>query len=212
MTLRNKHSFLIFEGMKNFFVFSLFLIQTIAQACDCNTPPLSKEICAQYDVVFAGTVDSVSPCNTKGDAIAYFTIVDLYKGNAEQHIAVTFDCASSCMMSFAKKEEWIIYSTYSRFNKCGVAFCSHSRKRVATAGDPYATVSTYTFDGEKEFLKANLGSRSFAAHNELNDQQEIMRPTNEQPSGMNKLLLLGGSLLAMLVIYFVSKKYFKNDK
>src|SRR4051812_34424948 len=102
---------------KHLFIFLLFS-SSLLSACEC--PPLSpvtKELCDHYDVIFFGRIDSVALCDTKGNAVAFFTIVELYKGNSEKRIKINFDCSSECLMSFAKNEEWLIYANYRKFDQ-----------------------------------------------------------------------------------------------
>lgn len=200
--------------MKNFFLLFFCFAFTYCKACECPPiDPVSKELIKNYDVVFYGKVDSVIPCSNSGIGTAYFTIINLYKGSAEQKVAIDYDCTSSCLMSFLKNDEWVIYSRYEGFNLLTVNICSHSRKKIIDgSADFYQISSGRSFEQENDFLKSTLGILSFSVHNELNDRQKEMHPQNEQPSSINKLWLLIISLLAMVVVYFVSKKFFKNDK
>src|ERR1043166_7108143 len=97
--------------MRKFLAFFLIFSFNFASACDCPpVRPLSKELCGGFNVIFRGKVTSVTPCDEKGNAVASFAITALYKGNCEKEIQVNFECMSSCMMSFAPGEEWIIYA------------------------------------------------------------------------------------------------------
>jgi hypothetical protein len=185
-----------------------------SNACECPLlEPISKKISGSYDVIFYGKVDSVVPCGTNGIGTVHFSITDLYKGSAQQHVAVDYDCTSSCMMSFLKNEEWIIYAVYQHFDLLTVNLCSHSRKKVKEDGtDFYEATSQRSFEEENAFLEKTFGRQPFASHNELNDSQKIMQPDNEQPSAISKLWLLLISAAVMGIIYYVSKKYFRNDK
>lgn len=200
--------------MKSRLILIFFFSYLFANACECPpVKPISKELSAQYDVIFYGKVDSVMPCNTQGLGTVYFTIISLYKGAAEQHVSVDYDCTSSCMMSFSKNEEWIIYSVYQHFDLITVDLCSHSRKRINDGSmDFYQVASQRSFDEENTFLEKSLGIQPFSAHNDLNDRQKEMQPHNEQPSAIGKLWLLLISLAVMGIIFIVTKKYFKNDK
>lgn len=199
--------------MRKLLIVCFILFAKLLCACDC--PPLSpitKDLSKEYDVIFFGKVDSILPCSTQGIGTAYFTISCLYKGTAEQHVAVDFDCTSACMMSFMKGEEWLIYGIYLRFDLITVDLCSHSRKRVTDGTiDFYEASAGRTFDAENEFLKTTFGELPFKKHDNINDQQESMGPVNEKPSGINTILLLVASLAAMGIVFFLSKKYFKND-
>ena len=162
--------------------------------------------------IFFGKVDSISPCATNGISNAYFTIKELYKGNAPQQISIHFDCTSSCMMSFSKNEEWLIYAGYQRFDVVSVNLCSHSRKRFsADAQDFYLASSKRTFDQETEFLRTELGIQSFADTDTWNAKQQELKPRNEQPSNNNKLYLLGVSFGVMILIYIITRKKKKEN-
>ncbi|HRG37416.1 MAG TPA: hypothetical protein PK289_02695 [Bacteroidia bacterium] len=189
-------------------VFALLIFSTGAMACKCKTlASINKEEANQYDVIFYGKVDSVGACDEKGIAIAYFTIEELYKGNLKQHNQIHFDCASDCLMSFAKGEEWIIYGKYQRFDEIKVSLCDHNRRK-AQAGeqDFYEAVAQRTFDQEKEFLKTELGTHSFIQDENWNKNQEELKPRNEQPSGMSKIVLLLVSFGVMIIIYIITRK------
>ena len=201
--------------MKTYLVFLyLLLIKVAAFPCECKElSPVTKEIAARYDVVFYGKVDSIKPCSKDGIGTVYFTVNKLYKGRAEQHVSVDYDCVSSCMMSFVKGEEWIIYSFYQSFDLLTVNFCSHSRKKIIDGStDFYLVTSHRSFDEENTFLETIFGTQAFLSHQAINDQQKELQPHNEQPSAWGKLWLLLISLAVMGTIYFITKKYFRNDK
>jgi hypothetical protein len=200
--------------MKASLFFLFYLLSSPCFSCEC--PPIeafSKKNSATYDVIFYGTVDSIVPCAASGIGTAFFNINSLYKGTAEKKVSVDYDCTSACMMSFSKGDEWIIYASYQGFNLLTVNICSHSRKRIsAVSADFYTISSGRSFDEENTFLSKTFGILSFSVHNDLNDKQKEFQPHNEQPSAINKLWLLVISLSVMLIIYFISKKLFKNGK
>lgn len=199
--------------MKKILFFLFLLLSVHVLACDCPPPePVSKELCNKYDVIFYGRIDSVASCAADGIGTVYFTVISLYKGSVEQHASLGYDCKTSCLMSFAPGEEWIIYGIYQGFNQVTVSLCSPSRKRVAEGTvDYYEAGSHRTFGQESTFLMATLGIQPYAQHNRLNDQQKEMAPHNEQPSAMGKLWLLLISLGTMIIVYIVSKKM-RNGK
>lgn len=190
--------------LANFF----FLITFYSFGCKCESlSPITAELTKGYDVIFIGSVDSVGPCGKEGISTAYFTILELYKGSVSQHVRVDFDCASSCLMSFEKGEQWLMYTTFQKFDMLTVTLCTHSRKFFADAmQDYYAAVAARTFEQEKQFLKTTLGIKTFAVNNQLNDQQKELKPHNDQPSNINKLVLVLISILTMTVVYFFSRK------
>ncbi|MGQ0829074.1 MAG: hypothetical protein ACT4ON_11855 [Bacteroidota bacterium] len=190
-------------------IFSAFFFSfKYSLACQCPTLFLiSKDLCEKYEVIFYGKVDSVSPCGTNGISTAHFTIKELYKGIVEQHVQIDFDCSSSCMMSFSKGDEWIIYSIFQRFDLLTVNICGHSRKFFpGAAQDVYQIASDRSFEQEKQYLTKILGIQSFIKKNELNEQQNDLAHQNKQPSGIHKLLLLLASVLAMGIVYYVTRK------
>lgn len=194
--------------MKKFLFLFFSFITSYSSACICNPIlPISKDLCKNYDAIFCGQVDSVSTCDIKDRAIAYFTITDLYKGNVSKHVKISFDCNTECLMSFAKGEEWIIYSTYEKFDMLTVFFCGHSRKKFgAEALDIYLLSAQKTFEKEKEFLKTTLGIQDYIEENSLNVQHDKIGSRNEQPSNWGKLTLLFVSLIAMGIIYYITRK------
>ncbi len=191
---------------KILFIIILFSKTLFAYEC----PPLqsiSKELTNNYNVIFWGKVDSVSSTNAKGKSNAYFTIKELYKGSVLQHVKVIFDENSDCMMSFEKNDEWLMYCTFQRFDELSVNICSHSRKLFKDPEDDfYQLEALRTFEEEKLFLKLIFKIHPFAKNNELNNKQIDFKPHNDQPSGINKLVLLLVSFGAMLIVYFVTRK------
>jgi hypothetical protein len=200
--------------MKSLLIFLFSFLSLTSLACECPpSEPLSKEIADKFDVIFYGRIDSIKPCSSDGIGTAYFTIINLYKGAAEQHVAVDYDCTSECLMSLAKDESWIIYAVYQKFDLLTVSLCSPSRKKF-TGGetDHYQVISQKSFDEENDFLQQSFGIKAFSSHNELNDKQREMQPHNEQPSAWGKLWLLLVSLAVLAIFFIVIKKFFKNDK
>ena len=148
--------------MKNFLLVVVLFHTTVLAACECPPIiPVNQELAKKYDVIFTGKVDSVSDC-TAGISKVYFTIEELYKGRAMQQMAVQFDCVSSCLMSFAKNEEWIIYAAYQQKKKNTKKQNKHSRKYFkAGEQDFYLAAAGRTFEEEKEFLRSGLGIQPF---------------------------------------------------
>ncbi len=195
--------------MKNLFLsFLLILLSNYLFPCECPTlQPVSKELCKNYNVIFYGKVDSVSNCNTRGRSIAFFTISELYKGAVSSSVKINFDCASECLMSIDKGEEWIIYASYEKFDVLTIKLCEHSRKHFRNEKDDfYFIAAKRSFDDEKLFLRTELGIQPFIIQNDLNEQQKIFKPHNDQPSDTNKLLLLLVSLGTMGIILFFTRK------
>jgi len=193
-----------------FFILITFFFKALA-GCEClPVQPITEVTCKNYNVIFYGRVDSVTNSSEKGFNTAHFTIAELYKGNVQQQVKINFDNSSSCLMSFSKNEEWLIYAVYKNFNFLTVSICGHSRKFFKEiSNDFYQLNAQRTFPEEKKFLKTTLNIHPFSTVNELNKQREQFKPHNIQPEPMNKLWLLFISLLTMAIIFFVTRK--KNN-
>jgi hypothetical protein len=189
-----------------FLLFFTFTVNSIL-ACVCEPlTPISKELLKNYDIVFWGKVDSVNQ-NKAGENVAYFTVNELYKGNSEQTAQLLFDNTSSCMMNFAKSDEWIIYASYTNFDKLNVHLCSHSRKMfLEQSQDVYYTNANRTFAEERAFLKTELGIQKLIVRSGLIKQQSELKPHNDQPSNTNKIILLLISVLVMVGVYIFTQK------
>jgi hypothetical protein len=198
--------------MKTIFLFLACVFSFGVAACEC--PPLADlngPSAAKYDVIFLGRVDSISPCSTQGIATAYFTIEELYKGSVTREVRVNFECASACLMSFSKGDTWLLYASYLRFDHIKVDLCSHSRKLFAEGEqDIYLMGTQRSFVDERKLLNKLLGTKSFITANELNDQQAEFKPHNVQPSAVSKLVLIGVSIVAMMLVYYFLKRKTKK--
>lgn len=194
--------------MKKLLLSYFLLTACLSFACECPPlAPVSLTNAQGYDVLFYGSVDSVSACDPKGKAIAYFTITELYKGNVVKHVPLNFDCASECLMSFAKGEQWLVYAKYEKFDFLKVTLCDHSRKKFMDATqDIYQFAAGRTFEDEKLFLNKSFGLQQFIQENSLNKQQNELGPKNQQPTAWGKVILLFVSLTAMGLVYFFTRK------
>jgi len=194
--------------MRILFVYFLLLYSGVLFACECKPlNPISNETIKSYNVIFYGKVDSVGMCRPNGIATAYFTILELYKGPVSKHVKVDYDCSSSCMMSFSKGDDWLMYTTFQHFDLITVNICDHSRKYFSDQSqDVYMLAAHRSFEEEKLLLKKVLGVQEFVKYNELNKIHEQMGPRNEQPSVMNKFLLLLISFSVMALVYYITRK------
>jgi hypothetical protein len=199
---------------KSITLFFLIVLLKTVNACECPPlQPITEVISKNYNAVFYGKVDSITNSSEKGFNTAHFTITELYKGNVQQHVKINFDNSSSCLMSFSKGEEWLIYAIYKNFDFLTVSICGHSRKFFKEASsDFYQLNSKRTFEEEKNFLKSTFNVQAYAKVNELNQQREQFKPHNIQPEPMSKLLLVLISLLSVLIIFFVTRKKTTDDE
>lgn len=185
--------------------FVLFLFNAyIINACQCPLTTLGLEECNKYEVIFKGKILSVETCKDKfGTAI--FEVEELYKGNASKKFTVLFECDIECAQEFSEGEEWIIYSTYKQVDKAIMNWCSRSRKFFKNEKEDFYAV-TYGNDyyDELKFLREKLGLHRLLVLKESTTQNRNERPTTNQT-----ILMLIISISAILLFYWLFKKYFK---
>lgn len=176
-------------------------------ACECpSLEKINKTDCERYDVIFMGTVDSVSACN--GKAQAWFSVASIFKGEIFQQTSVQFDCSSDCMMSFESNERWIIYAKYYSYGKIETDLCSHSRKFAKDKKqDFYSEHSGLSFEDELKFLTDNFGWGG-KLHKKT-DNNKLHRE-NIQPSATGKMILVIVSMFALILFYFLANKFWKS--
>ncbi len=187
--------------------FSLMLVLLVcclqtASACKCEDhPPLTKIQCNPYDLIFEGTVDSVSG-NKETFGFVYFSSSALYKGSLPDHGMIRFDASSDCAMSFQKGETWIVYAQYYKYALAGVDFCSRSRKKFTTGDDYYAALNGMTFLDEEQFLLKTFGVHASGTQT----KSEMPARVLIQPTAYWKLWLLLISVAVMFLINYIVKK------
>lgn len=193
-----------------FLTFILFPLSTFS--CECEgLDPLKKESLLKYHLIFQARVDSISTStstSTNNKCIAWFTITELYNGDAPAQLKLLFDCKTECQMNFNVKEDWLIYANYVKYSEAEVNGCSRSRKKFNDDTDDYYVVTNGSkFFDEIKFLKDNFGIQNI----QTNKQTESVIPErkNIQPDPMDKLYLIIFSLLCVGVIYFIFKRWVK---
>jgi hypothetical protein len=197
--------------MKRYLIFSfvLFLFYiTKSSACKCDSKALTIVECRRFEEIFTCKINSITKC-TNGKSIAQSTILETYKGNNSNQINFIFDCESSCMMSFEKDQTWLIYAIKNSSNQLEVNICDRNRLKFEKAEDDfYTTNAGLSFEAEINYLKKNIGLK---LNKEVHEQNsiDITQRQNDQTSGMNKIFLLGISLLLFLVIYLLATKFLK---
>lgn len=192
-------------------LFIIFFLLTFSKplfSCDCpNTPKLSLEYCAQYNLIFRGTVQKVATCNEINHAT--FFIQELFKGESKKAVELYFDCSSDCKMNFSIGETWVIYANYIQLNKPKVMICSRSRKlvdneiKVATN----FIASDLGFNEECDWLKQNLGVKKINLEDNI---KTIDTHRNQLPDKEFSIVLILISLLFFLVLIYLLKKYFNQ--
>lgn len=195
----------------------LLLLLTFAasfiDADACNCPPfqkLSKAVAESYDIIFIGTVDSVGACEGEKNA-AYFVIGQLFKGEATGRIYVNFDCVTECRMQFKQGERWLMYAEYRKYGDLRADFCGRSRKQPVDVNEDFS-IATHgiTYEEELDYIRTNFGVQQVKEKDrEVINEGNIPQRELIHPDGKQTILLLVISLVGMLVLWFVLKKFWK---
>jgi hypothetical protein len=177
-------------------------------ACDCPAfPPLTQSLFQKDNLrqlVFKGKVMKVGACDELAQCT--FEVQELYFGKTTKYINAVFECSSDCSMNFAAGEEWIIYAEYIQIEKIKISFCSRSRK-IDKANSTEVEQIAYGCSTEDEltFLREKIGIKGVAEENVT----RTLAHSNEQPSAWQKVFLLGGSMLFMVIFLIVIKRFLK---
>ncbi len=194
---------------KLFLLCSFFLSVNKINGCDCKqVSPLTIIECRKFDAIIQCKIDSVSTCNQR--SIAYAKCIEIYKGEPVKQVQFSFDCSTSCQLSFAKNERWLIYGKLNDQNQLELNFCDRNRKYFESTKDDYFLVNTgLSFADEINYLKKNIGLK--IGNTPINNVStiDITQRENALTSGSNNLLLLLASLFFFLLIYFIVNKKLK---
>jgi hypothetical protein len=194
--------------MRLLFIFLAFIFPFSFLPCDCpGFPPMEKkffETANARQLVFKGKVLTVGECNEL--ATANFEVQELYLGKTQKHIKAVFDCSSDCALNFSPGEEWIVYAEYVQVEKIKITFCSRSRK-INMSNTQEADMFAYGVSTAEEitFLREKIGLKELTP-------EEVSRELlhkNKMPSAWDKVFLLGGSIVAMVIFLIVVKKFIK---
>lgn len=182
----------------------LLFLTNISLACQCPLSHLSKAECNKYDIIFRGSIDSVSACgNVPG--LVVFTVKDLYKGYATAKFKLLYNCDDPCFYQFKIGEEWIIYSNYRQVDRAMMDWCSRSRRYIRTEKEDYYAV-TYgnSYNEEVKFLQDSLG-----LHRLMKEQLTPEQARNQLPTTNQQIIILICSLLCLILFYYLFNKFFK---
>lgn len=191
------------------FLFLLFAFAQTSLSCECKgVAPLTIVECRKFESITKCKIDSVKTCS--GDkSLVYVHVLEMYKGALEKNLVFSYDCSSSCMMSFAKDEIWLFYAKKANQNNYELNLCDRNRKFISNAKEDYYTVNTgLSFDAEIAYLKKNIGFKILQEENRKNNI-DITQRENDETSGVNKLIMLAVSLLLFLAMYYVVNKKLK---
>jgi hypothetical protein len=182
----------------------LFFGISSSRACQCPLTTLSKEEAAKYEIIFKGKIISLKNCDGKfGEAM--FQIEELYKGSVTEKFKVLFECKVECAMNLLVGEEWIIYTKYKQIDNSALEWCSRSRKFFRNESeDFYATTYGNNYYEELKFLRTNLGLHRFIV-----TKKNAAESRNIKPSTNQTIFLVLCSLVAIVLFYYLFRKYFK---
>src|SRR5690606_9929891 len=126
-------------------------------------------------------------------------------GNAEETIAVQFNCSDDCAVGFREGDEWIIYSRYRQVNIALMDWCSRSRRFFRHEKEDFYTVNFGNdYTEELTFLTTELG-----LHRLLKKKDDQSGKRNRLPDLTESILLVIASIVAIVLFYALFKKFFR---
>ena len=190
--------------MKLFKIIALMLLSiNVAVACQCPLTSLSEKDISKYDIIFKGTIKSISLNKEKSEAI--FNISELYRGVIADNFKVLFNDLDECKLDLRQGDEWIIYTSYHQIDNAKLDFCSRSRKYIKNINEDFFAVTTgVSYDEELLFLQTKLG-----LHKPLKNNPNKVENRNILPSTNQLIITLIVSLSAIVVFYRVFNRFFK---
>lgn len=190
-----------------FFFLLVFARAAGQQPCDCQIAgKASAYNTSLYDLIFLGRVDSVSECAEQ--ATVWFTVSAVYKGEVLKRMPVIYDCSSACKFSFAKGQEWLMYTDYEKYGEAHADVCSRSRRRISNPVlDMYLVSSGQTFEEELAFIDETYHRGQPVEMRE--GLQPIPDRKNEIPKGWTPLWLIFLSAGGLLLAYFLVRRFWK---
>lgn len=198
--------------MKLFRLFSVLLLIIASTqgvwACKCKPTELTIVECRKFDLIFKCKIEAVTDCQNNR-SIAEASILELYKGELTEKVNFSYDCASSCLMSFSKNETWLIYAKKNAQDQFEVSLCDRNRMLfIKPEEDYYFTNTDISFEDEISYLKKNIGLK-LNNTNQSKPAIDITQRENNDTSGINKLALLFMSLVLFLGVYLIANKFIK---
>lgn len=177
-----------------------------AQACDCPTKgAINSTLAAQYDLIGRMVVES----SEKGKDFYKASVkwIEVYKGNASEHMPLFFDGEGECAVSLEKGSEWLVYANYAQLGKPYLKFCSHSRKKIENEDKirtDYVPLEM-SFSSERDWLVDQFGIQTLVKES----SDTSMGHHNIIPERKQALWLILCSLGGFIVLWFGFKKWIK---
>ncbi len=189
--------------------------------CNCETslPKISREETETYTLIFTGYVKKLYVVEKESgkEFFAEFVVSQPFKGLVPRDIKIAYDGITSCQMRFLPGDEWLLYVKKDSVNKkWWVNYCERSR-RYAEPGeeDEYTVYSGMTLDEELRFLGKNYASGQIVGEDTLTmieEENKIVidsRRDVHYGTPREKIILLICSLAAMIIIYWIIKRFVK---
>jgi hypothetical protein len=190
-----------------------------AFSCDCPNHPgkITRSKSDSFDIIMRASVVLPFPCSGK-ESLTRFEGIELFKGKGVPKVLeITHDCASACRMPFDKGQEWLLYiKTDTAKNEYRVNYCERSRMRFSDPReDNYTLYNEMTYDEEINWLRKNLLPAYFIEPEQVESiiRQELTIIDQNRnirfASDTQKLLIVGGSFIFMIVLIWVIRKFLK---
>jgi len=190
--------------MKQLLLILLIVFSEISFACQCPLTQLNEKELQKYEIIFKGKISSIKLNKEKSEAI--FNINELYKGIAGEQFKVLFDDLDVCKLELRVGDEWIIYSNYLQIDNAKLDFCSRSRKYIKNVNeDYYAETTGISYDEELRYLQEHLGLHKLMKNNPNKVENRNIIPNTNQ-----FIMSALGSIIGLLVFYFIVNKLFKK--
>lgn len=193
--------------------------------CDCPEHPgkLTVKKTEAFDLIFLGRVDSLGICKTADrKANAYFTVERLYKGrNIPPRLTVKYPCAGACRFEFTPGDRWLIYARQDLADRSAffsIHPCDRNRPVPRSASeDEYTLYNEMTFAEETLFMRRHLlpafilpdtAVARLAREGQvkaIDQNRTIVFATDLQ-----KLLLLLASLVVFIILWFLTRRWFRQ--
>lgn len=191
--------------LKSYLFFAIVVWTTTVYACQCPVTQLNETELSKYDIVFKGVVKQINLQKEKGEI--QFTINELYKGVITEQFKVIYNALDECKLDLREGDEWIIYTNFNQINSGQLNFCSRSRKHFKNDKEDFFLVTSgITFDEEMRYLQTHLGLHKCLKNN-LN--QEDIEHRNIIPNSNQFIIILLVSLVAIIVFYWLLKRFLK---
>ncbi len=189
--------------MKYFFYIFLLSIQ-ISSACQCPITKWSIDAVNKNDIIFIGKIKNIV-LHQNNYTVVIFDIDHLYKGQAFWQVKILFPENDGCAIPLNLGEEWLIYAYQKQINTFLVEWCGFSRKKIINDNeDFFIATHLITYDEELHLIRKN-----FSEIKPQDIPNSFAKQRNIIPNKVQFFTYLLLSLMGLLIIYILIKKYLK---